>query len=181
MQGAGADVLLTDAPSKPRKAHATGPFRSPSMNVPSRSVRRSTRGWVKVTAGVEMRRLVEGEGTALVLYRLEPGLRFSPHHHPFPEYGTLVLGEAVVLLPAKNRPVGEGDSYYIPTGMEHGLETRGKTGPIVILHVAAGPSAPVRTPMFRHLVGHTRALVRSLAREPSSAGDPGAPPTPVAG
>jgi len=135
------------------------------MLTPKRAGQRSSRGWVKVTRGVEMRRLIEGEGTALVLYRLEPDIRFTPHHHPFPEYGTVVLGEAEVLLPGKVRPIHEGDSYYIPTNMEHGLETRGTGGPVVLLHVAAGPAAPVRTPMFRHLVGHTRALVRSLARE----------------
>jgi quercetin dioxygenase-like cupin family protein len=122
----------------------------------------SKSGWVKVTPGVEMRALVEGEGTALVLYRIEPGLQFAPHSHRFPEYGTIVVGRGKLLLEKAPRDVREGDSYYIPSGLNHGFETY-PGSPVVMLHVAVGLAAPLRVPMFRHLEGRTRALVRRIA------------------
>jgi len=126
-------------------------------------------GWVKVTPGVEMRALVEGEGTALVLYRIDAGLRFTPHSHRFPEYGTIVAGRGRLLLDRGTRELKEGDSYYIPSGLNHGFESA-EGVPVVMLHVAVGIATPLRVPMFRHLQGRTRALVRAMvdrASEPS--------------
>jgi len=140
--------------------------------MPVARAKRATRGnWVKVGPGVEMRGLVEGEGTALVLYRIDPGIRFAPHSHRFPEYGTIIVGRGRLLLGGKPREVREGDSYYIPSGLEHGFESTSRDGPVVMLHVAVGLAAPLRVPMLRHLEGNSRALIRRLvepAAEPRS-------------
>jgi quercetin dioxygenase-like cupin family protein len=132
--------------------------------MPVVKAKQGSRGsWVKVGPGVEMRGLVEGEGTALVLYRIDPGVRFAPHSHRFPEYGTIIVGRGRFLLGGKLREVREGDSYYIPSGLEHGFESTGRDGPVVMLHVAVGLAAPLRVPMLRHLEGNSRSLIRRLA------------------
>ena len=128
--------------------------------------------WVRAGPGVEMRSLVEGEGTALVLYRISGGLTFASHRHRFPEYGTVVAGRGQLLLERGPRGLREGDSYYVPSGMGHGLAVPAGKEPMVILHVAVGIAAPVRAPMFRHLYSQTRSLLRTALIEtprPSSA------------
>jgi len=136
--------------------------------MPAAKAKRAARGgWIRLGPGVEIRGLVEGEGTALVLYRIEPGVRFAPHSHRFPEYGTIIVGRGRLLLGGKPREVREGDSYYIPSGLEHGFEATGRDGPVVMLHVAVGLATPLRVPMLRHLEGNSRSLIRRLA-EPAT-------------
>ena len=120
--------------------------------------------WLKVAEGVEMRPMVEGEGTALVLYRIAPGVRFAPHTHRFPEYGTLIRGHGRVLFDHGAKELGEGDSYYLPSGLSHGFDSPPQDGPVVMLHVAVGLAAQVRTSMVRHLAGQSRACVRPVVR-----------------
>jgi quercetin dioxygenase-like cupin family protein len=126
-------------------------------------------GWLWAGPGVEMRSLVEGEGTALVLYRVGPGRTFASHRHRFPEYGTVVSGRAELLLDTGPRPLRDGDSYYVPSGIGHGLAVPAGKEPIVILHVAVGIGAPVRAPMFRQLYRQTRSLLRAALEEAPSA------------
>ncbi len=115
--------------------------------------------WVKVEPGLEMRPLVEGGGTALVLYRLEPGVTFRPHRHPNPEYGTLILGRGRLLLEGTNRVLEEGDSYYVPRDVEHGFDSPPQPGPVVLLHVVVGEGSELRPEIFRRVVDRTRQVV----------------------
>lgn len=119
-------------------------------------------GWVRAGAGVEMRPLVEGEGTTLALYRLAPGARFAEHHHTFPEFGTIILGGGTIVLEEGPRRVVEGDSYYVPSGVPHGFET-GPGAATVILHVASGVPPGRHPSSFRHLVAISRWTARSAA------------------
>jgi hypothetical protein len=111
-----------------------------------------------------MRALVEGEGTALVLYRIDPNRRFAAHRHPFPEYGTMVAGRGRLLLETGAREVREGDSYFIPSGLSHGFESHAGPNSVVMLHVAVGLATRLRASMFRHLVGRTQASLREAPR-----------------
>jgi quercetin dioxygenase-like cupin family protein len=129
------------------------------------SVRGPSPGWVNVTHGVEMRSLVEGEGNALMLYRIAPGLQFRPHRHDFPEYGTIVLGRGRLLLADGGQDLLEGDSYFVPRGVDHGFESAEQSGPVVILHVSMGHGSVSRTSTFLRMVDHTRTIVRA-AGEP---------------
>ncbi len=142
----------------------------PAMVPPREQDRRS--GWVRAGAGVEMRSLVEGEGTALVLYRIGPGTTFTPHRHRFPEYGTVVSGRARLLFDTGPRGIRGGDSYYVPSGLDHGLEVPSASEPVVILHVAVGIAARVRAPMFRHLFRQTRSVLRAALADPPAVPSP---------
>jgi len=141
---------------------STTPFGRAELMVASGGVKAPSKGWVSAATGIEIRSLVEGEGNALVLFRIAPGMAFSTHQHDFPEYGTLVSGRGKLVLPDGPQDILEGDSYYVPSGTVHGFESVEQTGPVVLLHVSVGGSGKARRPMFRHLLGQSRelALVR---------------------
>jgi len=114
--------------------------------------------WIPVVDGVAMRSLVEGEGTALILYRIDPEVHLEPHSHAFPEYGTVVYGRGKLTVDGHPRTVQESDSYYIPSNLRHGLEIDPKGGPMVILHVAV--SLPRSSPSFHQMIERTRAVAK---------------------
>lgn len=119
-----------------------------------------------------MRPLVEGAGTGLFLYRLEPGLEFRPHRHDFPEYGTMILGRGRLLLDGGARELSEGDSYYVPANVDHGFDSPVQPGPVVLLHVVVGEAGSSRQSMLDRVVERTRTVVgraADAARLPSPA------------
>ncbi len=117
--------------------------------------------WTVAGDGVEMRPLVGGGGTALVLYRIESGRTFASHTHPFPEYGSVILGRGRLVLEGRAQELAEGDSYYIPCGVSHGFESPAQPGPVVLLHVGVGSENEGSTGMFRELIERTSAVVRA--------------------
>lgn len=120
---------------------------------------------------MEIRSLVEGGGTVLVLYRIVPGTEFVAHRHEFPEYGSFILGRGRLLVDGESRELSEGDSYYIPAGADHGFDSPLQPGPVVVLHVSVGREGDPDTGMFRELVKCTRSVAReSLASDEEAAG-----------
>ncbi len=119
-------------------------------------------GWVKVKPGIEMRSLVEGAGTALVLYRIEPGRNFIPHTHPFPEYGTVILGRGRLLLDGRPQELLEGNSYFVPKDIPHGFDSPPQPGPIVLLHVVVERELTGPPLTFRRMMARTREVVAPL-------------------
>lgn len=113
-----------------------------------------------------MRPLVEGAGTGLFLYRLEPGLEFRPHRHDFPEYGTLILGRGRLLLDGGARELSEGDSYYVPANVDHGFDSPVQPGPVVLLHVVVGEGGAPLQGMLSRVVERTRTVVADEPKAP---------------
>jgi quercetin dioxygenase-like cupin family protein len=93
--------------------------------------------WTSPAPGVRVRPLVEGSGTALMLYQIEPGTRFEVHSHPFPELGLVLSGEGVMLACQDQRRIVSGDSYYYPSSVEHGFFVPKDSGPVLLLDVSA--------------------------------------------
>lgn len=82
-----------------------------------------------------MRRMVEGSGATLVLYRLSPGARFELHTHEFSELGVVLAGNGFFLIEDARRPCREGDSFFFPPGARHGFEVPPSGEPAVLLNV----------------------------------------------
>jgi quercetin dioxygenase-like cupin family protein len=123
-------------------------------------------GWVRLRDGVEIRPLVEGAGTALVLYRMEGGVEFPLHSHAHPEYGTVILGRGHILLEDGKKPLNEGDSYYIPSNVPHGALLPPQPNPLVVLHVVVTDGRDVSRDMFEEMVREARATLKvEVARE----------------
>lgn len=131
-------------------------------------------GWVRIEDGVEIRRLVEGAGTALVLYRMEAGSEFPLHRHPHPEYGTVILGRGRLVLENGFKELNEGDSYYIPANVAHGAWLPPQPNPLVVLHVVVTDDREVTEDMFKEMVREARETFRAALHASTR---PAAPPT----
>lgn len=87
--------------------------------------------------------MIEANGSSILLYRLEPGRRFARHQHPFPELGVVLAGRGRVLYASEERALREGDSFYVPSGTQHGFEVDPE-GPVVMVNVTV-PAGPERS------------------------------------
>ena len=90
--------------------------------------------WEPAGQGAQKRRMVEGPGAELILYRLPPGTRFELHTHPNSELGVVLSGEGDMLLQDTRRWVRPGDSFFIPPRTPHGFAVPAKGEPVVILN-----------------------------------------------
>lgn len=112
--------------------------------------------WEALSDGIHLRRMVEGDGVSIILYRLESGHRFERHHHPFPELGVVLVGRGRALIGDEERLLREGDAFYFPAGVPHGFEVD-EEGPVVLMNVTV-PSPP-------EIPGPSASDVVQLARE----------------
>jgi quercetin dioxygenase-like cupin family protein len=125
----------------------------------------SAPSWSSPAPGVRVRPLVEGAGTGLMLYQIEPGTRFQLHAHPFPELGLIISGAGVLVTATEERPAAGGDSYYFPASMEHGFRVPDGRDPVVLLDVssAAGPQLPPTLEEIVSALKEERPLPPSVA------------------
>ena len=117
--------------------------------------------WVRLGDGVEVRPLVEGGGTALMLYRMEGGREYPLHAHPHAEYGTVILGRGELTLEDGSKTLNEGDSYYIPAHIAHGALLPPQPNPLVVLHVVVSDGRELDRDVFERLVRDARATYRA--------------------
>jgi len=87
--------------------------------------------------GVRVRHLIDGDGTALQLYQLEPGTRFDLHTHDFPELGMVLSGTGALVFEEGNRTTETGDSYFIPGRLPHGYLVPDGGSTVLLLNVEA--------------------------------------------
>jgi quercetin dioxygenase-like cupin family protein len=118
--------------------------------------------WVQIGPGISARLLVEGHGTAMMLYRLDPGSRFEQHHHDFPELGVVLSGEGTFRLADGARRVRAGDSYYFPANTEHGFVTAMTNEPVVMVDVSAELSAGAADRSADAIIEQARSAARRV-------------------
>jgi quercetin dioxygenase-like cupin family protein len=94
--------------------------------------------WLTIASGIQARPMVEGNGSSIILYRMEPGRLFERHTHPFPELGVVLAGRGLVLVADEKRSVREGDAFYLPSGIPHGFEVDAG-GPALLMNVIVPP------------------------------------------
>ena len=116
--------------------------------------------WAAQCDGIHVRPMIEGNGVSILLYRLEPGHRFEPHHHPFPELGVVLMGRGRAQFGDEERMLREADSYYFPAGMLHSFEVEGD-GPAVLMNVTIPLPPDIPGPTGSEVV----QLAKELARE----------------
>jgi quercetin dioxygenase-like cupin family protein len=121
--------------------------------------------WTSLGPGVRVRPLVEGAGTRLMLYRLEPGTQFEMHSHPYPELGMVLSGEGSYLLPGEQRATAAGDAYYFPGSMAHGFTVPGGGDPVILLDVSAAADGK-DPPPIREMIAQMGRLVGAPEERP---------------
>jgi quercetin dioxygenase-like cupin family protein len=117
-------------------------------------------GWTALAGGVHVRRMVDGNGISINLYHMEQGRRFELHDHPFAELGAVLAGEGTMLIVDEERPLREGDSFYIPGGIPHGFAV-GPASPVVLLNVSVPPLPPTAEPPQSTAFRHAALVVRA--------------------
>lgn len=88
-------------------------------------------------------RIFPGEQAMLSVVRAAPGAAGSLHSHPQEQWGVLLQGSGVRIQDGVEHPVGPGDFWRTPGGVEHGF-TAGPEG-AVVLDIFAPPREEYRT------------------------------------
>jgi quercetin dioxygenase-like cupin family protein len=120
--------------------------------VPPRVTTREPSVWSRLAPGVRVRRLVNGAGTALRLYRLDPGTDRDLHDHDFAELGMLLVGSGVMLVDGVERRLEAGDSFFLPARIPHAFRADARGEPVLFLNVEADEGSAVRRSMVDDLV-----------------------------
>jgi len=94
-------------------------------------------GYKQALEGVELKTLVYGDKTLCTEFRLEAGSKLPRHRHPHEQTGYLVSGRIRLSIGEDMFEVASGDSWCIPSNVEHGAE-------ILMDSVAVEVFSPVR-------------------------------------
>jgi len=82
----------------------------------------SEKGYTLAVPGISQKTLVYGERTLMTEFLLKKGSRLPNHSHPHEQTGYLVTGRIRLSIGAQEYDVMPGDSWCIPSGVEHGAE-----------------------------------------------------------
>jgi quercetin dioxygenase-like cupin family protein len=120
--------------------------------------------WIVAAPGVRMRPLVEGVGTKLFLYQIDPGTRFEDHRHEFGELGVVLQGLGRITLEGAERELRAGESYFLPPNCLHGLSVPEGTEPMVLIDVVTFLPSDVPTPPLSAMAELTSKVVRRSSK-----------------
>jgi len=79
-------------------------------------------GFKELQDGVRLKALVYGEKTLLAEFRLEKGKALPRHSHPHEQTGYLVEGRIRLTIGEASFDAEPGDSWNIPSQVEHDVE-----------------------------------------------------------
>lgn len=82
----------------------------------------SQKGYAMALEGIAQKTLVYGEKTLMAEFVLKKGSTLPHHDHPHEQTGYLVKGHIRLSIGTKKHDVMPGDSWCIPSGVEHGAE-----------------------------------------------------------
>jgi quercetin dioxygenase-like cupin family protein len=77
-------------------------------------------------------RAVHGEHITLAVVELEPGVPMPEHRHPSEQVGVVLRGEFTFTVAGETRVRRPGDTWVIPPGVPHSVETTGPEGCTVV-------------------------------------------------
>ena len=79
-------------------------------------------GYQQLLEGVKLKTLVYGEKTLLTEFQLGMGRTLPGHSHPHEQTGYLVAGRIRLFIDEERVEAEPGDSWCIPSNVEHGAE-----------------------------------------------------------
>jgi quercetin dioxygenase-like cupin family protein len=82
----------------------------------------SKKGYSPVLPGIGKKTLVHGERTLMAEFMLEKGRQLPKHSHPHEQTGYLVKGRIRLAIGPIEYDVMPGDSWCIPSSVEHSAE-----------------------------------------------------------
>jgi quercetin dioxygenase-like cupin family protein len=84
--------------------------------------KRNDSGYRELAKGVLMKALVYGEKTLFAEFHLEAGHTLHVHAHVYEQTGYLVSGAMLLSIGDETFKVEPGDSWCIPSNVEHGVK-----------------------------------------------------------
>jgi len=69
--------------------------------------------------GVDQKTMVYGEHTLMTEFRLKKGSILPRHSHPSEQTGYMISGEMILIIGSVSHRCTPGDSWCIPSNMEH--------------------------------------------------------------
>lgn len=87
-------------------------------------------------------RIFVGENSMLSFVRIEPKKQGTVHSHPEEQWGILLEGECIRIQNGIEIAMKEGDFWYTPSNISHGVRTTDKSA--VILDVFSPPRPEYR-------------------------------------
>jgi len=72
--------------------------------------------------GVERKILAAGGTMMTAQFRFQKGAIGALHSHPHEQVGYVVSGSVDLTLEGKTQTLRAGDSYYVPSGLVHGVK-----------------------------------------------------------
>ncbi|OPY37099.1 MAG: Cupin domain protein [Methanoregula sp. PtaU1.Bin051] len=82
----------------------------------------SATGYRESLPGISQKTLVHGKNTLMAEFRLQKESVLPRHSHPHEQTGYLVSGHMTLHIGDEEAKIRPGDSWNIPSGMEHGAE-----------------------------------------------------------
>jgi len=82
----------------------------------------SPEGYKTPLPGIQMKTLCYGERTLMTEFLLDRASTLPMHAHPYEQTGYLVKGHIRLTIGGKPHDVAPGDSWCIPSGVEHGAQ-----------------------------------------------------------
>ena len=77
--------------------------------------------------GVERKILAAGGSLMTAQFRFQKGAIGALHSHPHEQVGYVVSGSVDLTLDGKTQTLRSGDSYYVPSGLVHGVKALEET------------------------------------------------------
>jgi len=100
--------------------------------------KRQNDGYKQPLEGIRQKTLVYGDETLLTEFRLSEGSLLPKHKHPQEQTGYLVSGRILLSIGSEEFETEPGDSWCIPSNVEHGALIREDS-------VAVEIFSPIRT------------------------------------
>lgn len=82
----------------------------------------SEKGYTVAIPGISQKTLVYGERSLMTEFLLKKGSELPKHSHPHEQTGFLVTGRIRLSIGTQEYDVMPGDSWCIPSSVEHGAE-----------------------------------------------------------
>jgi quercetin dioxygenase-like cupin family protein len=82
----------------------------------------SNEGFHGILPGIRIKTLVHGEESLMTKFILKAGSELPSHSHPYEQIGYLIQGRLRLAIGGEVRETGPGDSWCIPSGLEHRAE-----------------------------------------------------------
>jgi quercetin dioxygenase-like cupin family protein len=89
------------------------------------SISLTDRDAIEAVSGVYLTQLAAGDRMSVQHYDFDTGAAVPGHDHDHEQVGFVYHGVLTLLVNGEERVYGPGDSYAIPSGVDHAAENRG--------------------------------------------------------